>query len=359
MKLDLLEVLACPECQGHLQLEIIEKESSGNILAGLLLCSSCKLMYPIYDSVPRMFPYFLEDYKRFINKNKEKIKSFSDFSFPSGYAPKGEEFVRHSFSKEWLEYDYSGVIWNYTYEQRKKLFLWEINMKDSDLKDKLIFDAGCGNGVISNLISKDTGAEVIGMDLSFGVVAAAKEFVSNKYLNFVQGTLLKPPFKPETFDIIYSHGVLHHTSNTKKTFLSIAPLCKPGGRCYVWLYGEYRGFSLLFNILTNTIRTVVSRLPTTIQNPIVIALAKIYGFARHNFRRYVIKSPGVNYNWKQTLHTTRDRFTPLYAYTHNAKEVIEWFKEAGFSNPVFRPNFFDNPIYTGGVAVYGDMSKDS
>jgi SAM-dependent methyltransferase len=358
MKLSLLDILVCPECCGHLQLDTIEKESSGDVLTGLLLCSSCKLMYPIYDSVPRMFPYFLEDYKKFINKNKKKIKSFSDFSFPSGRAPKGEDFVRHSFSKEWAEYDYTGVIWNYTYEQRKNLFLWEVNMKENDLKGKLVFDAGCGNGVTSNLISKDTDAEVVGMDLSFSVVAATKEFAFNKHVNFVQGTLFKPPFKLGTFDIVYSHGVLHHTSNTKKAFLSIAPLCKSGGRCYVWLYGEYRGFGLLFNLLTNSIRTVVSRLPLIVQNPVVVRLAKIYGFARHNFRRYVIKSPGVDYNWKQTLHTARDRFTPLYAYTHNAKEVIQWFKDAGFSDPVFRPNFFDNPIYVGGVSVYGDMPKD-
>ena len=114
------------------------------------------------------------------------------------------------------------------------------------------------------------------------------------------------------------------------------------------------GFIWFFNIVTNTIRSIVSRLPPLLQNPIIVILAGLYGFARRNFRHYVIKSSGIKYNWVHTLHAARDRFTPLYAHVHTAREVMGWFKEAGFPNPVFRPNFFENPVHKGGIAVYGD-----
>lgn len=41
----LLEILACPKCQGNLVLT--EKEDG-------LICRSCKLLYPIRDDIPIM-----------------------------------------------------------------------------------------------------------------------------------------------------------------------------------------------------------------------------------------------------------------------------------------------------------------
>jgi len=354
VRFGLLNLLGCPECGNGLTLHAIEKGPDGDVVTGLLLCGGCRLMYPVYDSVPRMFPYSLDEYKSFVEENRAAISEHVGFSLPSGSVPKGEEFVKRSFSRQWDDYDYSGVLWNFTYEQRLRLFLWEVNMRPEQLAGHLVFDGGCGNGVISNLIAEGTGAEVVGMDISSGVVAAAHKFAANKRLHFVQGTLFRPPFRRGAFDVVYSHGVLHHTNNTRKAFLSIAPLCRPGGRCYVWLYGEYRRFVWLFNLVTNSIRTVVSRLPPAVQNPVVVTLAHIYGWSRRNLRRYVLRYPAVEYNWTQTLHVARDRFTPLYAHTHRAEDVKGWFREAGFPSPMFRPHFFDDPIWVGGVAVYGD-----
>ncbi|MFQ5780989.1 MAG: Trm112 family protein [Nitrospiria bacterium] len=42
---NLLEILACPQCKGTIQLN--DKEDG-------LLCSACKLMYPIRNDIPVM-----------------------------------------------------------------------------------------------------------------------------------------------------------------------------------------------------------------------------------------------------------------------------------------------------------------
>src|SRR5260370_40116256 len=54
--------------------------------------------------------------------------------------------------------------------------------------------------------------------------------------HFVQANLFRPPFEPASFDVVISNGVLHHTSDCRGAFRSIARLVKPGGVIVVGLY---------------------------------------------------------------------------------------------------------------------------
>ena len=55
MKKDLMDILACPECRGELQLTV-EAEVEGNVVSGLLMCPRCPHSYPIIDSIPNFLP---------------------------------------------------------------------------------------------------------------------------------------------------------------------------------------------------------------------------------------------------------------------------------------------------------------
>ena len=55
MKRSLLEILACPVCQGGLELNV-EAEGGGEIFAGTLYCPKCDISYPITDTVPNLMP---------------------------------------------------------------------------------------------------------------------------------------------------------------------------------------------------------------------------------------------------------------------------------------------------------------
>jgi len=47
------------------------------------------------------------------------------------------------------------------------------------------------------------------------------------------------PFPDNTFDLVYSWGVIHHTPDTKKALGEIVRICKPGGICKIMVYNRH------------------------------------------------------------------------------------------------------------------------
>ena len=54
--------------------------------------------------------------------------------------------------------------------------------------------------------------------------------------SFVQADVLDLPFRPESFDAIFSEGVLHHTPSTEAAFQALVPLLRPGGELLFYVY---------------------------------------------------------------------------------------------------------------------------
>src|SRR2546427_12227045 len=59
-----------------------------------------------------------------------------------------------------------------------------------------------------------------------------------KGIRFIQMNLFRPAIPPHSMDVVISNGVLHHTHDTKKAFLSISRLVKPGGHIVLGLYNR-------------------------------------------------------------------------------------------------------------------------
>jgi len=53
---------------------------------------------------------------------------------------------------------------------------------------------------------------------------------------FVQGDAENLPFADGSFDLVYSHGVLHHTPDTPRTIREVHRVLAPGGRAVIMLY---------------------------------------------------------------------------------------------------------------------------
>ena len=84
------------------------------------------------------------------------------------------------------------------------------------------------------------GALVTDLDLSSGHLELAKENFRLRGLSgeFVLHDAETLPFPDDTFDVVYSNGVIHHTPNTRSVVREMRRVLKPGGRAIVMVYSE-------------------------------------------------------------------------------------------------------------------------
>ena len=85
------------------------------------------------------------------------------------------------------------------------------------------------------------GAKVTDLDLSAGHLALARENFERRGLQgrFVHHDAESLPFPDNSFDLVYSNGVLHHTPNTTHVASEIRRVLKPGGRIIIMMYAEW------------------------------------------------------------------------------------------------------------------------
>jgi SAM-dependent methyltransferase len=109
-------------------------------------------------------------------------------------------------------------------------------------QDIRILDAGCGSGVGTEyLVHLNPEAQVIGIDLSAGTLAVAKERCQRSGANrveFQQLSLFDVEQIPGEFDLINSVGVLHHTDDPIRGIQALAKKLAPGGIFHIFVYGE-------------------------------------------------------------------------------------------------------------------------
>lgn len=337
MKPVLLKYLRCTNCTAMLELEVFEQRAatlsedeklimtqtgrniSGyetEIISGVLRCR-CGVAYPISGGVPRMY--------------KDAEKDFpipqSDVSTEKAKALKDEKRVQASFSKEWEELNYDDqTIWLWTVDQRIDTFCEEVDIASPrEVSGKLMIDAGCGSGILSMNLSKRYQIEIIALDMAF-IIEKAFRLNQSNLCHFVQTSVLAPPLAPAIADLTYSHGVLHHTYDTRKAFDAIAKLTKRGGMLYVWLYGKKKGWNRFRFIFIRSARTIISRLPKAPQTAMVYVMTFIHLFVR--FIKRQVGMEKVQYRTlSQFLVSMRDKYTPIYAREHTEEEVKKWFVE--------------------------------
>ena len=105
-----------------------------------------------------------------------------------------------------------------------------------------ILDAGCGSGVSTEyLVHLNPKATVIGIDLSEGTLAVAKERCQRSgatRVEFHHLSLFDADQLEGEFDLINSVGVLHHTSDPIRGIQALANKLAPGGLLHIFVYGE-------------------------------------------------------------------------------------------------------------------------
>ena len=103
-----------------------------------------------------------------------------------------------------------------------------------------ILDLGCGDGVLTQIIS-ETGASVVGVDASESFIETAQ----SKGIDAILMDGCKLRFDNE-FDAVFSNAALHWMLEPDEVIKGVAKALKPGGR----FVGEFGGFGNVAAILS-------------------------------------------------------------------------------------------------------------
>jgi SAM-dependent methyltransferase len=278
----LLSVLACPACGRRL---LQDRDA--------LRCD-CGRRYPIVRGVPRFVP-------------------------DDGYVG--------SFSFEWNTHNRTQLDSARGDTMSRDTLLQKTGLDEAQLRGRLVLDAGVGTGRFSEVMA-DMGARTVGVDLSLAVEAAHGNLGHRDDVLIAQADIGRLPFAPETFDVIVSIGVLHHTPDTKQHFEALVPLLKRGGTIAIWVYpdeGDYR--------IRNHWIPWTNKIPARMFYewcrwfvPFVHARkgSRIQSLAARLFP-YSQQSYGV----ENDILDVFDGYSPRYHGIHSPREVIGWFEAAG------------------------------
>lgn len=107
----------------------------------------------------------------------------------------------------------------------------------SDIEGKTVIDVGCGGGRYSVAWRLLGAKKVVGYDVSATGINDARRRVEAAGIDgvtFQEGNVLSLPFADDSFDIVYSNGVLHHTVDWETGVSELVRVLKPEG--LGWLY---------------------------------------------------------------------------------------------------------------------------
>lgn len=324
MKLALLDHLSCPECESNLTLTTFKEGSeSGEVEVeeGILTCSRTDHWYIIVNYIPRMLPDAINDFPNFEKTYAAKLPSQKNNRISNNTFKALQEKTKESFGFEWQKWNRFGWDDEVPVQTTRAIFDYKVMFNKEELTGKLLLDAGCGNGRYTN-IAREYGAEVVGIDLSRAVDEAFKNLKNDPKIHFVQGDLFKLPFKKRTFDFIFSNGVLMHTGDAKKAFLSLASRLNDHGKITIHLY--HKG-NIIYEFNDWWLRLITTRLSLKKAYTFSIFLTKI---AKALPKKFVMYGLNMFFRIEPHEHYVFDWYTAPIATHHTYKQVYGWLRDA-------------------------------
>jgi len=328
----LLEILVDPISKTPLQVEADPLAGEDLILEGLLKGSEGR-SYPVTNGIPRFV----------LTKDADQAQTGHSFDFKWRQRNTYDSPHVHAAAQEWL-------VRRYGFDSTE-------GMRSFFGSRRAVLDAGCGSGFSSSLWlspswRRQGRAEWFGVDISAAIDVAQERLGKIPGTSFIQGDILQLPFREESFDTIFSEGVLHHTPSTEAALKSLVPLLEMGGQI---LFYVYRKKAAIREFADDYIRGIISPLnpeeawealrPLTrlgkalselhfeIEVPEDIPCLEIkagrYDLQRLVYWHFLKSFWNESYTFDENNHVNFDWYHPRYAHRHTEEELRRWCEEAG------------------------------
>lgn len=327
MQKTLLDILVDPIDRTRLTLDSRTDDASDSVLEGVLRSSSGHA-YPVRSGIPRFV----------LTEDSDQQQTQGTFSYKwqkeESYGSEGMQ----RFYEAWMLEKYGFV----SHEAAQNYFG----------QRERILDAGCGAGFPAAFWivpgwQQNPDAAWVGLDISTAIDAAQKRLGYIRGTHFVQGDILQLPFAENSFDTIFSEGVLHHTPSTEKAFKSLVPLLRPGGEIMFYVY---RLKSPIREFSDDYIRSVVADLPpeeawemmrpltklaqVLTEKQIIIDVPEAIPYlgikaGPQDIQRLIYWNVAKMFwnsqlSFEENLHINFDWYHPRYAHRQSAEQIQTW-----------------------------------
>lgn len=323
----MLSVLVDPASGSPLELRNENVSPEGDVLEGELAANG--RAYRICNGIPRFVA----------TADQGQKQTEESFGYKWRQRDTYESEEMYGFAREWMirRYGFSG-------EKELKSFFSAAGR---------VLDAGCGAGFSSGLyLSEESRGEWVGADISEAIDVARDRLGRFPGTEFVQADVLELPFARESFDVILSEGVLHHTPSTERAFKSLVPLLRRGGEMMFYVY---RRKGPLRELADDYIRRVVapmapeeawnalrpltrlaqalSELSVEVDVPEAIPYLGIEA-GRQDVQRLIYWNFlklfwNKDWTFEQNNHVNFDWYHPRYAHRQTEDEIKRWCEESG------------------------------
>jgi len=201
-----------------------------------------------------------------------------------------------------------------------------------------VLEIGCGLGTDGAQFA-EAGADYTGVDLTEAAVELARRRFELFGLEgeFQTADAENLAFPDESFDLIYSHGVLHHTPETAKAIQEIHRVLRPRGRAVVMLYHRD---SYNYRVNISLLRRAGARLLRWESG--INLVNKITGEPIESLREHAhqLKSEKESYlNPDEFLSQNTDGAGNPLARVYSRKEAVDLFKD--FSDVTLKTYFLN------------------
>jgi len=313
MKEKLLDLLACPSCGGDILLAYASKYLDREIIEAVLTCKKCDREYKVERGIPRFAAL-------------DKIEQ-------------DKADTAENFGWQWTHFTQEDKLY------ADQFLGWLQPVKKEFFERKIVLEGGCGKGRHTTLAANWGAKEVIGIDLSAAVETAYQATKDLPNAHIVQADIYRLPFK-RAFDYAFSIGVLHHTPDPKKAFLSLVSKVKKGGAISAWIYGEENNEWII-----NYVNPVRMGFTSKINQPTLYQLSKLPTLGVFLASKLIYKPLNKTYKplanrlfyndylnhlgtfgWREQHNIVFDHLVAPTAFYISKEDFEKWWQEAHAEN---------------------------
>jgi len=300
------------------------------------------------------------------NQKESKVVNFNNKKVSCFYSSsaKIDKKTVQSFGDEWEKFS------SFSETEIKNIGDEYFDIVDESIlnSNSTVLDMGCGSGRWSKYLAPNV-KFIEAIDPSDAIFSATKLLSNVNNIRITQASSDNIPFNDETFDFVFSLGVLHHIPETQTALIDTVKKVKKGGHVLIYLYYNLDNRGVLYKALfklSSVIRYIVAALPKwakhivcdfiaiTVYMPLIL-VSRIVQKMIPNKSTYQ-KLPLAYYVGKSfnvIRNDALDRFGTPLEQRFSKKKIKQMMEKAGLRDI----NFSNNSPYWHAIGKRTDLVK--